>query len=87
MIYRDISFVENGCSRSKLEENYANLTFRSGLKVVWETIVDDDKGVTLRNVREETGYNLPVRCVFAGMNRHDAAEWIANELRRRSGEL
>ena len=56
------------------------------VKVVWETIVDDDKGITLRDVREEKGYNLPVRCVFARMNRPDAANWIADELQRRAGE-
>ncbi len=56
------------------------------VKVVWETIVSDDNGVRIRDVRKETGYNLPVRCVFAGMNRHDAADWIADELKRRSDE-
>ena len=54
------------------------------VKVVWETIVSDDNGVRIRDVRKETGYNLPVRCVFAGMNRHDAANWIADELKRRT---
>ena len=57
------------------------------VKVVWETFVAPDKGVTKQAVSEATGYNLPVRCVFAGMNRHDAADWIADELqRRRTGE-
>ena len=54
------------------------------VKVVWETVVDDDKGITLRDVSENKGYNLPVRCVFARMYRHDAADWIAEELQRRS---
>ena len=54
------------------------------VKVVWETVVDDDKGITLRYVSENKGYNLPVRCVFARMYRHDAADWIAEELQRRA---
>ena len=56
------------------------------VKVNWETVVADDKGVTMQEVSKETGYNLPVRCVFSGMNRHDAADWIADELQRRAGE-
>lgn len=56
------------------------------VKVEWQTTVSHNSGVTIRDVKRETGYNLPVRCVFAGMNRHDAADWIADELLRRSGE-
>ncbi len=56
------------------------------VKVEWKEIVADNQGVTMQDVRKETGYNLPVRCVFSGMNRHDAADWIADELQRRTGE-
>lgn len=56
------------------------------VKVDWETIVDDDRAVTQRDVIEKKSYNLPVRCVFARMYRHDAADWIADELLRRSGQ-
>lgn len=53
------------------------------VKVEWQTTVSHDNGVTIRDVKTETGYNLPVLCVFARMYRHDAADWIADELRRR----
>ena len=56
------------------------------LKVEWKTVVTDDKGVTKLDVSRKKAYNLPVRSVFARMNRHDAADWIADELQRRAGE-
>ena len=53
------------------------------VKVEWKTVVDDDKGVMNGEVRQNYDYNLPVRNVFCGMSRHDAADWIADELQRR----
>ena len=54
------------------------------MKVQWETIVADDKGVTNREVREQFQYGLPVRNVFCGLSRHTIANWVADELRKRS---
>jgi hypothetical protein len=54
------------------------------LKVKWDVIVAHDKGVTNREVAQAYDYNLPVRCVFCGLYRHDVADWIAAELRQRS---
>ena len=53
------------------------------VKVKWETVVDDDKGVKNWEVRQKYDYGLPVRNVFCGMYRHDIANWIADELQRR----
>ena len=53
------------------------------VKVEWETIVDDDKGVTNGEVRQNYAHGLPVRNVFCGMSRHNIADWIADELQRR----
>ena len=53
------------------------------VKVEWKTVVDDDKGVMNGEVRQKYDYGLPVRNVFCGMSRHNAADWIADELQRR----
>jgi len=53
------------------------------VKVEWKTVVDDDKGVMIGDVRQTNNYNLPVRNVFCGMSHHDAVDWIADELQRR----
>jgi hypothetical protein len=53
------------------------------LKVNLDIVVADERGITNREVQQTHGYNLPVRSVFCGMYRHDVAEWIAAELRRR----
>jgi len=55
------------------------------VKVNWETIVADDKGITNKEVQQTHGYNLPVRSVFCGIHRPGVADWIAAELRRRAG--
>ena len=54
------------------------------MKVQWESSVADDKGVTNREVREKFQYGLPVRNVFCGLARHSIANWIVDELRKRS---
>ena len=51
------------------------------LKVEWEITVADKRGVTKSQVFDEKDYNLPVRSVFCGMNHHDAANWIVEQLR------
>ena len=53
------------------------------VKVEWETIVDDNQGVTREDVWEANRYNPPYRSVFCRIHQHDAADWIADELRRR----
>ena len=53
------------------------------VKVEWETIVADDKGITNGEVRQKYDHGLPVRNVFCGMYRHDIADWIADDLQRR----
>lgn len=53
------------------------------LNIKWETVVSDDQGVTNREVLEAHNYNLPVRCVFCAVSRHDVAEWIVTQLRER----
>ena len=55
------------------------------VRVKWEIIVTEDQGVTLQDVSEAKGYNLPIRNVFARIYNHDAAQWIAEELGRRKG--
>ena len=55
------------------------------VKVEWKTFVGDDNGVMNSEVRKKYDYGLPVRNVFCGMSRHDAADWIADELQRRRG--
>jgi hypothetical protein len=55
------------------------------LRVQWEAVVTDDRGVTSQEVLQRHNYKLPVRSVFCGMSRHDVAEWIASELRQRAG--
>ena len=55
------------------------------VRVEWETIVSEGQGVTIKDVSGAVGYNLPVRCVFSGIYRHDAANWIADELHTRAG--
>ena len=54
------------------------------MKVEWETVVAEDSGVTNHQVRETFRYGLPVRNVFCGLSHHTIANWIANELQRRS---
>ena len=54
------------------------------MKVQWESILADDNGVTNREVREQFQYGLPVRNVFCGLSRHTIANWVADELRKRS---
>ena len=57
------------------------------VKVKWEAIVADDKGITDGEVRHNFyDYRLPVRNVFCGMSRHDIADWIAGKLQRRADE-
>ena len=53
------------------------------MKVKWETIVADDKGVTNGEVLQNYGHGLPVRNVFCRISRHSMADWIADELQRR----
>ena len=53
------------------------------VKVQWETIVADDKGVKNEEIRQKFDRSLPVRNVFCGMYRHQIAAWIAEELQRR----
>ena len=53
------------------------------VKVEWETIVADDKGVKNWEIRQKYDRGLPVRHVFCGMYRHDIADWIADELQSR----
>ena len=55
------------------------------VKVEWKNIVPDDEGVMGGEVRQKYNYGLPVRNVFCGMSRHDAADWIADELSRKGG--
>ena len=55
------------------------------VEVNWEKIVADDKGITNRQVRDQHGYNLPVRNTFCKMYCPPAAaDWIAAELQRRA---
>ena len=56
------------------------------VKVEWETIVADDKGVQNREVRQNYDYNLPVRNVFCGIYRHNIANWIADQLQCRADD-
>ena len=59
------------------------------VKVEWEAIVADDKGITNEEVLQNSAdrlYRLPVRNVFCGMSRHDIADWIAGELQRRADQ-
>ena len=53
------------------------------VKVQWETIVADDKGVKNEEIRQRFNCSLPVRKVFCGMYRHQITAWIADELQRR----
>lgn len=53
------------------------------LKVEWEKIVADDKGVTTGQVNDEFGRRLPVRNVFCQLN-PAVANWVTEELRRRA---
>ena len=55
------------------------------VKVEWKEIVAETQGVTVQDVSEATGYNLPVSNVFCGINRHDTADWVADQLQRRGG--
>ena len=56
------------------------------VKVDWETIVADDQGVKMKEVRDQHDYGLPIRghpfckmyCSF------DVTNWIADELQRRA---
>lgn len=55
------------------------------VKVKWETIVADDKGVTVEQVKEQHGYRLPVRNVFCNMYcPSDVTNWIFEELQRKA---
>jgi hypothetical protein len=54
------------------------------LKVHWEAIVPEDKGVTNKEVSGRWSYSLPVRCVFCALSRHEVADWIDAQLRDRS---
>lgn len=49
------------------------------VKVDWETIVADDRGVKKQKVSQELNYNLPVRNVFCRIPRA-IADWIVGEL-------
>ena len=53
------------------------------LKVKWEKIVADDKGVTTGQVNDKFGRRLPVKNVFCRLN-PAIANWIDEELRRRT---
>ena len=52
------------------------------LRVEWETIVDEDDGVTTGQVQDRFGQGLAVRHVFCAMY-DDMPDWIAEQLRRR----
>ncbi len=53
------------------------------VEVDWETIVDEDKGVTITQVKKQHGYRLPVRNVFCNMYcPSDVTNWIFEELQR-----
>ena len=52
------------------------------LKVEWETIVGEDRGVTTGQVQDQFGQGLAVRHVFCGMY-GDMPGWIAEQLRLR----
>ena len=55
------------------------------VKVNWETIVADDKGVTVEQVKKQHGYRLPVLNVFCNMYcPSDVTNWIFEELQRRA---
>ena len=55
------------------------------LRVEWETIVDEDRGVTTGQVQDQFGQGLAVRHVFCGMY-GEMPDWIAEQLRlRRAG--
>lgn len=53
------------------------------LRVDWETIVPNDKGVTNRQVRQKFNRWLPVRNVFCGFY-GPVPEWVSKKLRKRS---
>lgn len=55
------------------------------LRVNWETIVGEDRGVTTAQVQEHFGQGLAVRNVFCGMY-GDIPGWIAHQLRLRQNE-
>ena len=55
------------------------------VEVDWETIVDEDKGVTCAEVKAKHGYNLPCRHIFCNMRCSSAVtDWIANKLQCRA---
>ncbi len=54
------------------------------VKVEWETIVAEDKGITKEEVQQEHNYGLPIRNTFCQMHCcPDVTNWIADELQRR----
>lgn len=54
------------------------------VKVEWETIVAEDKGITKEVVKGEHDYGLPIRNTFCQMYcPPDVTNWIADELQRR----
>jgi hypothetical protein len=53
------------------------------VKVNWEAIVAEGKGVTLQETKAQ-GYGLPIRSTFCGMYNANVANWIDQELRSRS---
>ena len=54
------------------------------VRVDWETIVAEDKGITKEEVKGEHDYGLPIRNTFCQMHCcPDVTNWIADELQRR----
>ncbi len=53
------------------------------VRIKWETIVAEDLGIKLKEVKDKFGYGLPVRNIFCRMSRPDIADWIADELHQR----
>lgn len=55
-------------------------------RINWTTVVDENLGVKKSEVTRATKYNLPVRgSPFCRLRHSDAANWIADELQRRTG--
>ncbi len=54
------------------------------VRIEWETIVAEDKGITKEEVKGEHDYGLPIRNTFCQMHCcPDVTNWIADELQRR----
>ena len=55
------------------------------VKVEWETIVAEDRGITIGEVKGKHDYDLPCRHTFCQLHCcPDVTDWIADELRRRA---